>query len=452
MKSIIIIGAGACGIGAAITLIENNIHPIILEATNNIGGRIKTEKLEKNLIKFKDTTSSNFVNIDMGANWIHGMCDTNPFYLFAKEMNIKLYKTSSDDEPGNDILLFDKTDNGIKKFSNLEYEECLECLNWIRNNYESEDGISISEVFHNTIKKYENKFNILTEQQKRFFYWYLDRISINLNNSVNDIDSSFYYGKNKSDGMHGECLVDGGLYNLFQLISKKYPLDIKYNHIVTKIINNDTNVIIECKNGKKFMCDKCLITVSISVLQNNLISFEPVEPKYIKEIKNKYNLGLMNIIYLWYPYIFWPQEYNFFGITKNINDTKNIFNTFLVPYIYDNFGERQPILMCQTFGTFAYEIEHMEVCEIANMVTACLQNMFIEIKVPEAIACKCSTWYNDKFTFGSWSYIKKNNIISDQNFKDKILYASEALDDNNRGTVHGAFLIGQKYANQIILN
>ena len=47
------------------------------------------------------------------------------------------------------------------------------------------------------------------------------------------------------------------------------------------------------------------------------------------------------------------QHYNFFGITRN-NSENAMFSTFLLPPMYDQFGIRQPILMCQVISNILY--------------------------------------------------------------------------------------------------
>ncbi len=56
---VIIIGAGASGLAAAKILQKNNVDYVVLEATDNYGGRLK-----------KNTTLADFP-IDIGAEWIH---------------------------------------------------------------------------------------------------------------------------------------------------------------------------------------------------------------------------------------------------------------------------------------------------------------------------------------------------------------------------------------------
>lgn len=79
--------------------------PIILEARNRIGGRVLPFKLTRNL---SSDESDDYINIQLGANWIHGLNDSmNPMFTAAKKLGMILYQTSSDDDPGDDVLIFD---------------------------------------------------------------------------------------------------------------------------------------------------------------------------------------------------------------------------------------------------------------------------------------------------------------------------------------------------------
>jgi phytoene dehydrogenase-like protein len=68
---VIIIGAGAAGIGAAVTLARKGISFALIEARDRMGGRILSTKIDG-------------VEQDMGACWVHSYSKKNPI---CKEVN-----------------------------------------------------------------------------------------------------------------------------------------------------------------------------------------------------------------------------------------------------------------------------------------------------------------------------------------------------------------------------
>ncbi len=61
----IVIGSGAAGIGAGVTLSRNGVKYLVLEARDRIGGRIASTKVSD-------------IELDLGACWVHSYSKTNP--------------------------------------------------------------------------------------------------------------------------------------------------------------------------------------------------------------------------------------------------------------------------------------------------------------------------------------------------------------------------------------
>ena len=78
---VIIIGAGMSGVSAAAKLLEHNISDIlVLEAASTIGGRVQSTQ-------FGDPAIKQF-NVELGANWIHGIGEANPVWRLAQRINL----------------------------------------------------------------------------------------------------------------------------------------------------------------------------------------------------------------------------------------------------------------------------------------------------------------------------------------------------------------------------
>jgi len=74
---VVVIGAGAAGIGAARKLAQLGLSCIVVEADDRIGGRAYTD------------TTTFAIPFDIGCAWIHA-ADRNPFYKFAQDDGYKL--------------------------------------------------------------------------------------------------------------------------------------------------------------------------------------------------------------------------------------------------------------------------------------------------------------------------------------------------------------------------
>jgi phytoene dehydrogenase-like protein len=96
---VLIIGAGAAGLGAANEALQQGLTVKILEANGRVGGRVNTEKMGEHYV-------------DMGASWIHGLgpgcgedeewrSKLNPIYTIALDNGIETVKTWDDEEEAN---------------------------------------------------------------------------------------------------------------------------------------------------------------------------------------------------------------------------------------------------------------------------------------------------------------------------------------------------------------
>lgn len=95
MYNVIIIGAGAAGLGAAQESLKQGMTVKVLEARNRLGGRIESVDMGP-------------YKVDMGASWIHGIgpgCGENeewqdkenPIYTIAKQNGIPTVPTWVDE-------------------------------------------------------------------------------------------------------------------------------------------------------------------------------------------------------------------------------------------------------------------------------------------------------------------------------------------------------------------
>ncbi|ONM33659.1 CCR-like [Zea mays] len=90
--SAIVIGGGFAGLAAADALRNASFQVILLESHDRIGGRVHTDY------------SFGFP-VDLGASWLHGVCEENPLAPIIGRLGLPLYRTSGDDSvPQKDLI------------------------------------------------------------------------------------------------------------------------------------------------------------------------------------------------------------------------------------------------------------------------------------------------------------------------------------------------------------
>ncbi len=507
--NVIIIGGGISGIGAARTLYQAGFCPILLESRLRLGGRICKEQVFPKLRENEESAKGNFINVQFGANWIHGLDDIiNPMFNHAKLLGLLLHPTSSDDEPGDDVLLFDqclKDDSGdpgsslseslysYSLVSGDDYSSVLTRYKWIKDNFEDVSkslfGKSLQEAFEATIEASDAVFGLCSAAHKRCLNWFLDRVAIDMGAPLQQVDKATYI-EGDSEGLYGEAVViDGGYYRIFESLADEFPLDVRLGAAVTKIdwthqrdrassgpmapdaSSSGKAVKVSCADGRVFEADACVLTVPLGVLPS--IEFAPRLPADVSALMRQLRPGLMNLVWLWFPARFWPVGYNFIGLARPSAVRGIQFTTFLAPPVLDRFGAFQPVLMSQVVGEYAEALESLSDEAIAAAATQLLRSMFAcpgsQVTVPDPIGCGHSAWKSEQFSRGSWSlypHVEQPNAEAAEAEEeaarlserpgagtgrcDCIVYAGEAVAADHRGTVHGAFQSGVAQAQRLV--
>ncbi|RYG62869.1 FAD-binding protein [archaeon] len=225
-RRVIVIGGGVSGLASARTLHAAGVKPVILEARDRLGGRIFPGRVSTNLLP-KEEQDGRFIRVQFGANWIHGLNDVvNPMFLFAKQMGLLLHRTSSDDEPGDDVLLFDTAEDG-RMVSKEDYLAVLQRYEWVKEQFEEVAKFfpcaHLKDVFDRTIQHSDAVFGPRIALHNRCLDWLLDRVAIDMGSSLEQVDKATYI-EGESEGQYGEALVvDGGYSAIFEHLAKEFP-------------------------------------------------------------------------------------------------------------------------------------------------------------------------------------------------------------------------------------
>ncbi|KAG6483733.1 hypothetical protein ZIOFF_060387 [Zingiber officinale] len=132
--SAIVIGGGFAGIAAAHALKNAVFQVVLLESRDRIGGRVHTNY------------SFGFP-VDMGAAWLHGVCNENPLASWIGRLGLPIYRTSGDnsvlyDHDLESYALFDGDGHQVpqdlvEKVGKAEFEG----LGELRSKDEEDEGL-----------------------------------------------------------------------------------------------------------------------------------------------------------------------------------------------------------------------------------------------------------------------------------------------------------------------
>lgn len=428
--SVIVIGSGFGGIAAARALYDASIQVTVLESRDRIGGRVCTDY------------SFGFP-VDLGASWLHGVCDENPLAPVISRLGLPLYRTSGDnsvlyDHDLESYALFDM--DGKKVAPELvvkvgeTFENILSEANKVREEF-SED-LSIQQAFAMVFERRPD-FRLEGVAHK-VLQWYLCRMEGWFAADAETISLKCWDQEVLLPGGHG--LMVRGYLPVINTLAK--GLDIRLNHSVTKIARHNHGVKVTVENGDTFVADAAVIAAPLGVLKANRIKFEPKLPDWKEAAISDLGVGIENKIVLHFEKVFWPKV-EFLGV---VAETSYECSYFL--NLHKATGH--PVLVYMPAGKLARDVEKMSDEAAANFAFMQLKTILPDASAP--IQYLVSHWGSDVNSLGSYSYDmvgKPHDLYERLRVPvDNLFFAGEATSSSYPGSVHGAYSTGLQAAEE----
>ncbi len=417
-KKVLIIGAGMAGAGAARMLYDQGFEIQIIEARNRIGGRMWSD-------------NSLGTVLDMGAGWIEESRG-NPINALAKQYGIK---TTVSDFDSIDVY----NSNGLGLNEDKYWEVYRKSQRILRRALRYGNAQQKDLSYQECLDHIWNKTSI-DKELERMIKWRISTEEINAATSFKNLSA---WGENEK-GYSGDYLIlPNGYAEIPQKMLHGIPID--YNRKVVEIIDHPNYVEVKTEQ-ESYSGDYVIVTVPLGVLKQNKIKFTPdLSVSKYKAIKTL-EMGNMNKLAIKYPEVFWGTEKHFLGcISKN-------YGEFPVFVNWAHYGNGVPYLLATVGSEFSEALYNKGEEEQLHMI-----NKFMKVyfpNSPDATAVKFSGWKWQEFSCGSYSYLPvgAKEILRDSLAEPhkKIHFAGEATIRAYAGTVHGAFLSGQREANRIL--
>ncbi|XP_033123952.1 polyamine oxidase 1-like isoform X2 [Anneissia japonica] len=296
--SVLILGAGAAGLQAAQTLIDNGVDDfLILEGADYIGGRVHD-------VEFAG------VRVEQGANWAQPgggeledlVRDLGMETHLTNWFSYVAYNSTGHNITDEAIEMFDVMDEKLRKAfaiaeelweigdTDMSIRSALRTVGWLPKtplehaiewsyiDYEIADIPEVSSLkYHSTeigefIKRVGDEEKLLLVKDPRGFKYIFNAT--------------------------------------MQFLSDEYQRNkILLNKRITTIDQSSGDyVLVTCDDGTQYQANRAIVTFSLGVLQNQLVTFKPQLPGWKLRTLNRLEMASYSKIYVQFPVNFWGER------------------------------------------------------------------------------------------------------------------------------------------------
>ncbi|MBB3605888.1 monoamine oxidase [Mycolicibacterium sp. BK556] len=404
---VVVVGAGFSGLAAARRLADAGVRVTVLEARDRIGGRTRTD-------------TSLGVPIDIGASWIHGT-ENNPLTKLAQDVGAKTVPTDFED-----FILVDHNgtvDPKAAAASVDEWHRIIEKLDELSGDAPSTETVADGLVGVADMNDPLVAWNVTSRIAGEY---------------AADPDQMSLRWLGSEEQFKGpDVILPGGYTQLSQHLAK--GLDIRQGTEVTRISHGGSQVRLDTSQGA-ITADRVIVTVPLGVLKAGAITFDPPLPEAKSKAIERLGFGLLNKVVVAFDKPFWPESTPMIGLVGKNQPVTDLVNGLV-------FADK-PLLVGLRGGQAAWSRESMSDQDAVNeLITA--------IDAPKPTGSIVTRWGTDKYALGSYSFIAVGSSPDDMHalgepVGERLLFAGEATNPEWFGTVHGAYLSGQREADRIL--
>ncbi|CAL5330732.1 hypothetical protein CsSME_00011611 [Camellia sinensis var. sinensis] len=419
-SSVIIVGAGISGISAAKVLAEKGVDDIvILEASDRIGGRIRKDEFGG-------------VSVELGAGWIAGVGgkEPNPVWELARNSGLRtcfsdysnarynIYDPSGKIFPSG--LAADSykkaVDSAIRKLRNQEANHDSE-LSEAPSTPKTPIELAIDFILHDFEMAEVEPISTYVDFGEREFLVADER---GYDYLLYKMAETFLF--TSSDGK----IMDNRL---------------KLNKVVRELQHSRDGISLTTEDGCVYEANYVILSVSIGVLQSDLISFRPPLPRWKMDAIEKCDVMVYTKIFLKFPYKFWPcgPEKEFFIYAHERRGYYTFWQHMENAYPGSN------ILVVTLTNGESKRVEAQSDHETLKEAMEVLRNMFGP-DIPDATDILVPRWWNNRFQRGSYSnypiYFNHQNFDNIKAPVGRIFFTGEHTSERFNGYVHGGYLAG----------
>jgi monoamine oxidase len=399
---IVVIGAGAAGIAAALRVMAANRKVVVVEAASQIGGRCIT-----------DSTTFD-VAFDRGARWMHNP-ETNPMIRLARSVGLDVSPAPA----GQKMRI------GRRNARAGETEEFLAAL--VRANRAIDEAsrgkldTSCASVLPNNLGDWAGAAEFV----------------LGANFAGKDLKDLSAIDKARAQDRNAAVACRQGLGTLIAKLGEQAPVALSTP--AKRITWSKRDVSVETQAGK-ITARAAIITVSTNVLTADTIKFDPEVPKRTLDAASKLGLGS-------YDHIVLQLSGNPLGLARDdiIIEQSNSTRTAL---LFANIGGSS-LCSIDVGGSFGRDLSAQGEPAMAAFAKEWITKLFGNEAAAALKKTSATRWNASPFVMGAMSAAAPGGQLSRKILADPIgcMYlAGEATHETLWGTVDGAWESGERAA------
>lgn len=411
---VIVVGAGIAGLAAAQTLRQHGAEVVIREASNRMGGRIRTDW-------------SLGAPFEYGAGWIHGPSGGNPVQKLAQGLGIKGFVTEDDN-----IEMFERdgTPMAAPDYERLEAME-HQILALLARTQDLPRTLSLHDLLAQELPQ------VLNDPWGRWVLATLTEFDIGA--SLGQISASL---ANRDEAFPGkDVIVPEGFETLLEPLTE--GLDIRLNSPVAQISYDEEDGVVVDGTWADF----AICTVPLGVLKAGQIAFDPPLPRHMQSAIRDIGFGSVTKVAMQFDAAFWDVETQYFGMPTTPSGRWGYWLN------YRTFSDEN-ILLGLSFGDYALTADQMDNAALTDDALAVLRGAWGP-QVPAPTRVLRTAWSQDPLFHGAYSFAQVGSTLDqfeafETPVADRLFWAGEHTIFERHGMSHGALMSGQRAAQAIL--
>lgn len=473
---IAVVGAGPAGLAAARHLKRRGGRPTLFEARARLGGRVYTSS-EGKLSTMVDLGASIITGTEPEPWRTHSQgkgARPDPSAIVCRQNGVDMHRLNPewlplyDPENGGDEVDPAEDERVGKERDKLMDEAQARGAALYGDQEGEEDDTkkrkrpeSLWEALVMSMKDEEGteggEEQEKTALQRRLLEWHWANLEYGCSAELSEVNVTEWNQDERFGGFGGRhCMVNGGYSQVVETMAE--GLDVRLGARVKRVAFDEqgkkgATLDVEGESQESVEVDGVVVAVPLGCLKEGQIAFTPSLPEWKAGAISRMGMGKLEKVVLEFPHRFWDSRVDFFGILPREPDETSRGRCFMFWNLEPLSGK--PMLVGLLSGRAAKERSNEPEQSLVEKAVVSLRACFGESTVPEPVGSVVTSWGDDEFSRGSYSFVASGASADDYDmlatslWEGRLCFAGEHTCKEHPDTVGGAMLSGIRAANSV---